>query len=428
MAVAVSLEGVMKSRNKTSDYIQGVAKKSTPANTYSTVNTLAAAQKMISGIRDYSTLFGYENIGTIETLMDDIDRGAKNKPKNKMYSENGMTGILNIGMENGKEKKAQEDSILILSHPENKDFKIAMVADGVGGHGNGDAASYIATALTAEWFSRLPKSLYSQDYVKRIYRNGKTVRLSFEDLIKEHLVNVNNKIVEQLGNEPGTTFSAAITRKKDGKDKVTSVSIGDSKVLRISRDGKVTQLSKDDNLISEGIANGEIYVDESEPGVVYTSDSRFRSSKVEYKPIKSDRGIHRLSQGDERFYKYNNAITGFLGCGQSQGTLSKKLNQNSEEYITEWDFRQGDKILLCSDGIADNLSNSEIGSLVYTFRNSDECLRYMVNIIYDDIECKKQKDGNNNPPRYLTNNDEFKSTLKGARDNISGIIVEKEGR
>ena len=279
MAVAVSLEGVMKSRNKTSDYIQGVAKKSTPANTYSTVNTLAAAQKMISGIRDYSTLFGYENIGTIETLMDDIDRGSKNKPKNKMYSGNGMTGILNIGMENGKAKKAQEDSILILSHPENKDFKIAMVADGVGGHGNGDAASYIATALTTDWFRRLPKSLYSQDYVKRIYRNGKTVRLSFEDLIKEHLVNVNNQIVEQLGTDPGTTFSAAITRKKDGKDKVTSISIGDSKVLRISRDGTVTQLSKDDNLISEGIANGAIYVDEAEPGVVYTSDSRFRSSK-----------------------------------------------------------------------------------------------------------------------------------------------------
>lgn len=418
----------MKSRNKTGGYMQGVAKKSTPANNYATVNTLAAAQKMISGIRDYSELFGYGDIGTIETLMDDIDRGFENKPKNKMYSENGMTGILNIGMENGKEKKAQEDSILILSHPENKDFKIAMVADGVGSHGNGDAASYIATALTTDWFRRLPKSLYSQDYAKCIDRNGKTVKLSFEDLIKEHLVNVNNKIVEKLGIEPGTTFSAAITRKKDGKDKVTSVSIGDSKVLRISRDGSVTQLSKDDNLISEGIANGTIYVDESDSGNIYTSDSRFISSRVKYKPIKSDRGIHRLSQGDERFYKYNNEITGVLGCGQSKGMLTEELNQNSEKYITEWDFRQGDKILLCSDGIADNLSNSEIGSLVYTFGNSDECLRYMVNIIYDDIERKKQKDSNNNPPRYLTNNYKFKSILKGASDNISGIIVEKEGR
>lgn len=425
--MALSIEELIRSRNNSSDYMRTVAEKSTPANDFATVNALTVAQRLIGGIRDYSTLFEYNEVEQIETLIGDMDKGVKNKPKNKMYSENGMTGILNIGMEERKEKEAQEDSILIFSHPQNKNFRIALVADGMGGHGNGDAASHLAAVLTMEWFEKLPKDFYSYDKVKRVYRNGKTVDFSFEDVIKEHLLNVNDEIIRQFGKSPGTTFSAAIIRNKQGKDVITSISIGDSKVLRISQDGKVSQLSKDDNLISEGIANGALYVDELDPNNIYTTDQRYISLDVEYRPIQDTEGIHMLNEGDSRYYNKNHFITGYLGGGQSREKLERILSGDLSEYISEWEFAAGDKIILCSDGVADNLSNEELGSIVYTLRDSEECLRNIVNAIYH-IEYQKAKNTSNNMPEYLKNNRNFKDKLKGNQDNISAIVIDSESR
>ncbi len=78
---------------------------------------------------------------------------------------------------------------------------------------------------------------------------------------------------------------------------------------------------------------------------------------------------------------------------------------------------------MCSDGIADNLSNKEISDFVYTFRNSGECLKEIINGIYE-IGNKKLQEKTNYPPPYLKNNSNFKDTLKGNEDNISGVIID----
>lgn len=301
-------------QNKDSNYMKQTAAKSTPQNNAVIIDTLTASQQAIDNL---SKTFGYDYIGNIYTLENDINRGTKGKVKNGMYAENGMAGILNIGTRGGKPKTTQEDSILILSHPENEKFRISLVADGMGGQGNGDAASYIATAMTKDWFKRLPKQFFNYDVLNIKHRDGRKEPITFNDLIGQHLENVNNEIVEQLGNSPGTTFSAAITRNKNGKDIVTSVSIGDSKVLKVSDDGQVVQLSKDDNLLSEGMRNGALYVEDSSPNAIYTSDSKY-SSETLYKPRTQNSGTHVLSEDDMRFYKHNNIITGYLGCGQTR--------------------------------------------------------------------------------------------------------------
>lgn len=303
-------------QSKSSNYLKNTAKKSSPANNVVAINTLASAQKSLKNLNDYSKHFGYDEVKSISKL--DTVKGTKDKPKNGLYEGNGMTGILNIGTVNGKPKKAQEDSILMLAHPENKNFRIALVADGMGGMGNGDAASFIATSLTSEWFKKLPKQFYNSDVINLRYQNGKTIKITFEDVIKEHLVDVNNKIVKYLGNSPGTTFSAAIIRNKDGKDVATSVSIGDSKMLRISRDGDITQLSKDDNMLSEGMRRGSLYIDDSKPNDIFSVNLQYSSSDVKYKPRQNNSKTHTLNEGDVRFHKKNNVITGYLGCGQTR--------------------------------------------------------------------------------------------------------------
>lgn len=290
------------------------AVKSTPQNNATVVNTLAESQQLIDKL---SKTFGYDYIGSTKSLENNINQGTRNKAKNGIYMGNNMAGILNIGFKGKEPKRFQEDSILILSHPENEKFRIALVADGMGGQGNGDAASHIAISMTRDWFKELPAQFFNCDALNIRYQNGKVLPITFNDFIKKHLVDVNNKIVEQLGDSPGTTFSAAITRNKKGYDTVTSISIGDSKVLKISDNGQVVQLSKDDNLLSEGMRNGALYVEDSSPNVIYTSDSKYTSETL-YKQKTQNNGIHILNEDDMRFYKKNNIITECLGCGKTR--------------------------------------------------------------------------------------------------------------
>lgn len=301
------------------------AAKSTPQNNAVAINTLASAQSLIKNMNDYSKIFGYDEVGTIKELESDINSGINEKPKNRIYTGNGMTGILNIGMQNGKEKNTQEDSILILSHPKNKDFRIALVADGMGGMEKGDEASHIATSLTMNWFKSLPEQFYNSDNISLKYQDGRDVKITFEEMIKRHLTDINNKIVKCSGNKSGTTFSAAITRNKNGRDTVTSVSIGDSKILKISQDGKTSQLSKDDNMLSEGMRSGSLYVEDSNHNNLYTSNSKYASKDVTYKKRQALKGAHTLNEGDVRFHRKNNIITGYLGCGQTRTEIKRKI-------------------------------------------------------------------------------------------------------
>jgi len=104
--------------------------------------------------------------------------------------------------------------------------------------------------------------------------------------------------------------------------------------------------------------------------------------------------------------------------------LKQKLDSYNNNFISECYFNKGDKLFLCSDGVSDTLTNKEIAGLMYTYRNSAECLKHVVGGIYQRANEKLQK-GHNNPPSYLIGNSQFKNTLKTNGDNISAIIVEK---
>lgn len=277
-----------------------------------------------------------------------------------------------------------------------------------------------------EWFKKLPKQFYNNNKINLKYENGHYSTITFEDVIEQLLLEINDTIVQTLGDSPGTTFSAAITRNENGRDTVKSISIGDSKILKISSDGKVVQLSKDDNILAEGIASGELYLKDSDSETIYTSNPKYESVDVVYEKRKNSNDERILNEADTRFYKRNNIISGYLGSGQTRDELKNKL-KNKKEFITEWYFNDGDKILLCTDGIADNLSNIELGSLMYTLKDSRECLKRIIDIGYKIEEQKIQK-GRNNPPAKLENNSNFTNKLKGSRDNSSAVIIEKNDK
>lgn len=111
-------------------------------------------------------------------------------------------------------------------------------------------------------------------------------------------------------------------------------------------------------------------------------------------------------------------------AGKHGEQLRQKLDKNIGNFISECYFNKGDKLFLCSDGVSDTLTNQEISGLMYTYRNSAECLKHIINSIYQR-DNERIINGHNNPPAYLRKNNEFGDKLKGNRDNISAVIVEK---
>ena len=212
-----------------------------------------------------------------------------------------------------------------------------------------------------------------------------------------------------------------------------AISIGDSKILKIGNNGRVTQLVKDDNILYDGVKSGTLYVLDSDKNTIYSTDPRFtyignlQIKQIPYRPIEAEsEQIHFLKEEDIRFYKANNFIRDSLGCGQEGEDLKQKIYSNLNDFISESEFNPGEKIFLCSDGIGDNLTQKDLREIFYTKRNARECLKSIVNKIYQ-LQREKQQKGTNNPNKYLEGHNQFNETLKGTADNSSGIVIENKG-
>ena len=94
---------------------------------------------------------------------------------------------------------------------------------------------------------------------------------------------------------------------------------------------------------------------------------------------------------------------------------------NIDDYISECPFDKGDRIFIFSDGIGDNFTNDELGQIFYGRNNCKELLRLIVRRVYE-IERQKGLYRGGNP--YIHENPQFSNELKGARDNMSGVIID----
>ena len=319
----VSVNSIVKdiqSKQKiNSTYMQETAKQ--PVQVAPIVNTLKSAENLYSGLQEKGG-YNRQSIPYNNPIEQEINQGLSAKRKNAIYEVGEMSGILDIGKKaDGQDKNNQEDSILLYQHPENPNFKIALVADGMGGAGSGDKASYIATKMTMEWFKSLPKEFYNNDILQfKEQRSGRIERKSFHQELINHIERISNTIRAQLGEGPGTTFSSAIVRQQQGIDIVDSISIGDSKILKIGKDGRVQQLVKDDSVLYKGIKANSMYILDGDRNTIYSRDFNFtfggnnKIKAVPYRPLtKMDVGVHFLTEGDMRFYKANNVIVECLG-------------------------------------------------------------------------------------------------------------------
>lgn len=200
----------------------------------------------------------------------------------------------------GQQREANEDSVLARD-----DLGLYIVADGMGGHSCGDVASQ----TTIEVITTMMESLNAKGDLK------KKAGSSFFESVK-----LANRAVWEISKNSvqcrgmGTTIAGIVL---EGKDKrFTTCHVGDSRIYRI-RGKKINQLVRDHSLVEE----------ELKAGIITADEARTSSKK--------------------------NIITKALG-----------LTEEVVIEVNEFDYKENDKILLCSDGLSDLVDDKRIVEII----------------------------------------------------------------
>jgi protein phosphatase len=218
-----------------------------------------------------------------------------------------MSYSLNIAGKTDKGRSRQNNEDTFVVEP---DLGFMLVADGMGGHANGEVASQLASTLCTE---QLKRSLQT-GHVPIFVHVPKNPSLDPRSLLLGDCVKFSNQAVFEAGqsnpanHNMGTTLVAALWLD----DKLAIAHVGDSR-LYIVHDKKLIQCTVDHSFVQEQIDKGFMKPEDAE---------------------KSD---------------FKNMLTRSVGVHEdvSVDVQEKKLDA-------------GDYILLCSDGLTKMMPHEEI--------------------------------------------------------------------
>jgi PPM family protein phosphatase len=183
------------------------------------------------------------------------------------------------------------------AHYIDPDGRFFIVADGMGGHAGGEQASRIATGQI-------------EAYLSANWNSSK----SSEQLLEEALLQANEAILLDQQNHPersdmGTTIVVVIFRPQEPP---SYAHVGDSR-LYLFRDSQLQQITEDHTWIARAIKMGEI------------------------------------TQQEARIHPYRHVLSRCLG--------REDVNQID---VQQLDVKRGDRLLLCSDGLTEELADPKI--------------------------------------------------------------------
>lgn len=203
--------------------------------------------------------------------------------------------------ETGPVRDHNEDAFGFSFPQNNQQNLIALVADGMGGHNAGEVASKMACDLMLDYCLKNWKQHSPEVLLDKAIKNA------HEKIIASGTSNAEHKGM-------GTTTTSVIIHQE-----VCYIGhIGDSRVYLL-RNGQLTQLSTDHTLVNQMFENGEI-----------TAEQR------DHHPMK-------------------NVLMQALG---TTPTIEPQISSKG------WPITEGDRFLLCSDGVCDALNDEDIKDLL----------------------------------------------------------------
>jgi len=192
--------------------------------------------------------------------------------------------------------------------------ELYIVADGMGGHQGGEVASEIAVNEVSSYINSHLSPDTDAQKVKRI--------------LESSIISANNKILSLASEHNeysgmGTTITITLFHNKG----LYIGHVGDSRAYRI-RDDNIEQLTKDHSLVWQLAEEGRITMEEA------------------------------------KTHPMKNVITKALGT-----------DENIEPDILEFDLKDNDIIVLCSDGLTNMLDNDSIKSIVCSLEPEEAALK-----------------------------------------------------
>jgi PPM family protein phosphatase len=221
-------------------------------------------------------------------------------------------GCIRVGSRTdlGRVREHNEDAVLVmLSHldvtPTSSDFGLFMVADGMGGHQKGEAASALAIRIAAEY-------LVGQVYVSLLSGADRGANQPvLTDVVRDAIVYANRIVSREL---PGSGCTLTCGMVVGGRLFIGHV--GDSRAYIRRADGGMVTLTTDHSLVNRLIEIGQLSADEA-------ADHPQRN--VLYRAI-----------------------------GQPEAL---------EVDVVTYPFASGDRLLLCSDGLWNLVPDAEISEM-----------------------------------------------------------------
>lgn len=246
--------------------------------------------------------------------------------------------------DSGRVREVNEDDTLVAELEDNSGrFRCGLyvVADGMGGHEKGEVASHAAIQAAMEAMEQ--HSFFNDG----TYRNPDLKDETVLEVLRDAVMKANHSVYDQRvkdKSDMGTTLVIAMVLH----DKVYIANIGDSRSYLI-RNGHIRQLTEDHSLVERMVATGQI------------------------------------TEAEARQHPQRNLIFRWLG-----------LEPKVEVDMFVERLQPYDRLLLCSDGLNNMLSDAEIGHIVGQQDDLDRACKLLIRAANE----------------------------AGGRDNISTILVE----
>ena len=277
---------------------------------------------------------------------------------------NGIRGLKNVGTGSigknlfaatsiGNKRKNQEDALIILVHPQNPNFRMLAVADGMGGLSSGEFASSLTVERMRQWFTQLDSTEY--------YEHPEKLTKLWEKKLQE----IHKEIGDALDGKGGTTFCGAIV----GKNRTVVANVGDSRAY---------------------VYNKKMI----EPLKQVTKDQSVAQMKLESGIIKE--------KDDTRFDTDNKVVVDALGPHGCSGKADFTVLNNTDY----------DRIIICSDGVSDCLSDKLI-SLICKITKKEDLAAALVEAANVTSSYRRRKPDDRNA---------FNEGIDAGKDN--GTVVE----
>lgn len=235
---------------------------------------------------------------------------------------------------NDRHPMRNEDSTLV-----HEPTGLVAVFDGVGGSAAAEIASQTAARATLEGWKRLlmPYKRRRQIYTLLDKCDQHDLCGILEQLILDADEQVRREGAKRAGTDDLATTVALATFCKNcvGREyTMVSAHVGDSRIYLLRGQEKLQRVTDDDGLLTKLIENQ--VVDESH---AYQIDQALNADE--------------LSEMDYRYFRLRGGITQAIG-GPNPPTV----------HINQTVICPGDRILLCTDGIHDNLTDEEIEAIL----------------------------------------------------------------